>query len=269
MFGLKKWRRNRLLSRPFPVAWLRIIEKNIPYYQRLCEADRRELQQHVQVFIAEKHFEGCGGLTINDEIRVTIAAQACILLLHRETDYYPGLYSILIYPSAFIAKTYDELAPGTIVAGNQVHLGESWKHGALVLAWDHVQISAADIHDGHNVVLHEFAHQLDTENGAANGAPPLPQRSMYVAWARILGKDYQKLRDDAEHGRRTVLDHYGATNPAEFFAVATECFFEKSREMRSHHPELYAELSRFYRQDPAALDQKADCEDQPWRGGEN
>lgn len=261
MFGLKKRRRRQLLTQPFPAQWVRIIENNVPYYRRLSGADQKELQGHIQVFIAEKHFEGCGGLEITDQIRVTIAAQACILLLHRATNYYPGLYSILVYPSAYVVKSHKELTPGTITEGSQVRLGESWKRGVLVLAWDHVQASAADIHDGHNVVLHEFAHQLDTENGVANGAPVLPRRSMYVAWARILGKDYQRLREDAEYGRESVLDQYGATNPAEFFAVATECFFEKPREMRSSHPELYAELSLYYQQDPAAASQEAFSKD--------
>lgn len=250
MLGFNKWRRNRLLSQSFPAAWLKIIERNVPYYSRLSDADKKELQQHIQIFIAEKNFEGCGGLEMTEEIKITVAAQACILLLHRKTDYYPGLYSILVYPSAFVVKSYQELAPGYLVEGEQVHLGESWKRGTLVLSWDHVKASAADIHDGHNVVLHEFAHQLDTENGAADGAPILPQRSMYVAWARILGRDYEKLRDDAENDRDTVLDQYGATNPAEFFAVATECFFEKPRELREKHPELYQELKLFYQQDP-------------------
>ena len=200
---------------------------------------------------AEKNFEGCGGLEVTDEIKVTIAAQACILLLHRETDYYPGLYSILVYPSAFIAKGHLELAPGYYGETKQVHLGESWRRGALILSWDDVLANAGDVHDGHNVVLHEFAHQLDTEDGHANGAPPLPHRSMYVAWARILGRDYAKLQRDAEEGRSTVLDQYGATNPAEFFAVATECFFEKPVQLKMKHAELYEELKLYFQQDPA------------------
>ncbi len=250
MLGFKRRRREKLRNKPFPVGWLEIIKKNVPIYQRLSAADRIELQGHILVFLSEKNFEGCGGLEITDEIKLTIAAQACVLLLHRETDYYPGLYSIIVYPSAFIAKKYMELAPGHYGETEQAHLGESWERGAVILSWDHIRTNAGDIHDGHNVVLHEFAHQLDTEDGRANGVPPLPHRTMYVAWARILGKEYAELRQEAEQGGATVLDQYGATNPAEFFAVATECFFEKPISLKQKHPELYEELKLYFQQDP-------------------
>ena len=251
MFGFKKRRREKIRNRPFPPAWIETIGKNVPIYRRLPEPDKKELQGHILIFLAEKNFEGCGGLELTDEIRVTIAAQACILLLHRKTDYYPGLYSILVYPGAFIAKGYVELAPGFHTEMRQVHLGESWKHGSLILSWDDVLANGSDIHDGHNVVLHEFAHQLDSEDGRTDGAPPLPHRSMYVAWARILGEDFLRLRREAEEGLPTVLDQYGATNPAEFFAVATECFFEKPLQLQNNHPELYESLKLYFRQDPA------------------
>lgn len=253
MLGLKKRKRNKLREQPFPPDWMNIIEKNVPFYSRLPENDKLELQQHIMIFIAEKNFEGCGGLEMTDEIKVTIACQASILLLHRQTDYYPGLYSILVYPSAFVAKSYQELAPGYHVETDQAHLGESWKRGALILAWDSVRAGAADIHDGHNVVFHEFAHQLDTEDGAADGAPILERRSMYIAWARILGREYQQLRDEIRLNHETILDQYGATDPAEFFAVATECFFEKPKELKRKHPELYEELKLYYKQDPVEL----------------
>lgn len=247
MFGFKRPRREKLRKQPFPPAWLEIIEKNVPIYNRLPEADRKELQGHILVFLAEKNFEGCGGLELTDDIKVTIAAQACILLLHRETDYYPGLYSILVYPGAFISKGNVEIAPGHYGETRQVLLGESWKRGTVILSWGDV----LDVHDGRNVVLHEFAHQLDSEDGWANGAPPLPHRSMYAAWTRILQKDFDELRKDAEDGLSTVLDEYGATNPAEFFAAATECFFEKPVQLKRKHPELYEELKLYYQQDPA------------------
>lgn len=252
-FGITDRRRKKLRSRPFPPHWRDIIRKNVPYFSRLPEEDRRELEGHIQVFIAEKHFEGCGGLEMTEEIEVTVAAQACILLLHREPHYYPGLSSILVYPHAFVVKGYEELAPGYRLETNQVHLGESWQQGALILSWDDVQAGAADVHDGHNVVFHEFAHQLDTEDGRADGAPIMPRRSMYISWARILSREYEKLREDIKHGRHSLLNPYGATNAAEFFAVATEFFFEKPRQMRNRHPELYEELKAFYQQDPVRL----------------
>lgn len=251
MFWLKRRRRRRLRSAPFPTSWSGILERNVPYQRLLSEEARRELQGNIQVFVAEKSFEGCGGLQMTDEIRVTIAAQACLLLLHRETDFYPTLRSIVVYPSAYVAPVTESVGHGVVREGVSVRLGESWHRGAVVLAWDSVLHGAADIHDGRNVVLHEFAHQLDQEEGAADGAPVLPRRSMYVAWARVLGAEYARLQHDVERGRTSVLDQYGATNPAEFFAVATECFFEKAASLQRQHPELYEELKLFYRQDPA------------------
>jgi Mlc titration factor MtfA (ptsG expression regulator) len=252
VFGFfKQRRRERLRSEPFPPEWEAILRRNVPCYARLIEADRRELQGHIKVFLAEKHFEGCGDLELTDEIRVTIAAQACLLLLHRETDYYPRLITILVYPHAYVAKSVEPIGGGVVLEGETCRLGEAWTGGVVVLSWDDVRAGAGDIHDGHNVVLHEFAHQLDQEDGAADGAPILDRRSMYVAWARVLGSEYEQLRRDAERGRQSVLDDYGATNPAEFFAVATECFFEKPNQMKKKHPELYEELKEYYRQDPA------------------
>jgi len=235
---------------PFPKAWLEILDKNIPYYRRLSEADRHELQGHIQVFLAEKHFEGCGGLELTDEVKLTIAAQACLLLLHRETDAYRRLITILVYPSAYVAKGIEALGGGVVLEGEQARLGEAWQSGVVVLSWDDVVKGAADIHDGHNVVLHEFAHQLDQEDGTADGAPILEHRSHYLPWARVLQAEYEQLRDDDQHQRITVLDTYGATNPAEFFAVATECFFEKPVQLRRKHPELYEQLKSYYKQDP-------------------
>ena len=256
VFGLFGWfkrrRRDAIRRRPFPDAWPAIIEKNVPYAAALSPADRAELRGHIQVFLTEKRFEGCDGLAITDDIRVTIAAQACVLLLHRQTDYYPRLVSILVYPSAYLVPGGRGTRDGTPSDAPQARLGESWSRDVVVLAWDSVISGASDIHDGHNVVLHEFAHQLDQEDGAGDGAPILPRRSMYVAWARVLGHDFEQLVRDTERHHRNVIDRYGATNPAEFFAVATETFFEKPRQLQSKHPELYLQLQEFYAQDPAA-----------------
>jgi len=251
MFGFgKRGRREEIRQRAFPGEWLAILEKNVPLYGRLPEADRRELEGHILVFLAEKRFEGCGGLELTDEIKVTIAAGASLLLLHRETDYYPDLRSILVYPSSFISKVTERTSYGVVIESDLVRLGESWGHGYVVLSWDDVRSGAADIHDGHNVTLHEFAHQLDEEDGSANGAPLMEQRSHYIAWARILSAAFEELRHDTMFGNETVLNGYGATNPAEFFAVATETFFEKPHQLKEKHPELYEELKRYYHQDP-------------------
>ncbi len=251
MFGLTHRRRQRIKAQPFPSEWARIVQDNVPIFNRLSQEDQRELQGHIQVFLAEKRFEGCGGLTISDEIRVTIAAYACVLLLHRETDYYPLLVTILVYPHTFVVSRYEEGPAGQVLEADQPLEGESWRHGNVVLAWDAVQHNAFDLHDGHNVVFHEFAHQLDEEDGTANGVPLLTQRGMYGAWARILGADYAELVQAVEEGRPSLLDEYGATNPAEFFAVATEAFFETPVKLRTSCPQLYAELMLYYHQDPA------------------
>jgi hypothetical protein len=253
MFGFKNRRRKKLSSRPFPQDWLAILEGNVPLYNKLPPEDKAELRRHILIFLGEKHFEGCGGLQITDQIKVTIAAQACILLLHRRTDYYPGLYSILVYPQAYVTKQAEHLASGVVAEGLQVRLGESWHRGSVVLSWDDIRRCAADMHDGYNIVFHEFAHQLDSSGGKRDSTPVLQKRSNYIAWARVLQKDYQKLRSDVSSDRQTILDEYGATNPAEFFAVATECFFEKPKQLQEHHPELYDELKLFYQQDPTKL----------------
>jgi len=229
------------------------LERNVPFYVRLTAADREELRGHIQVFLAEKRFEGGGSLSITEEIRVTIAAHACILLLHRRTDYYPGLYTIIVYPSAYVVPRTERDPSGIMAETIEARLGESWTRGTVVLSWDAVKAATSDINDCHNVVMHEFAHQLDGEDGEVKGAPILPDRSMYVTWARVLGSEYERLRRDSAHGRPTILDRYGATNPGEFFAVATECFFTRSRSLRRRHPELYDELKAYYRQDPAAI----------------
>jgi Mlc titration factor MtfA (ptsG expression regulator) len=254
MFGFfKRRRRKRLLSTPFAADWLAYIQKNVPIYTRMPDADRRELQGLIQIFVAEKSFEGCGGLELTDEIKVTIAAQACLLLLHRETDVYPRLITILVYPSAFVVEASEPIGGGIMLEGKSIHLGESWSSGVVVLSWDDVRAGTSDIHDGQNLVLHEFAHQLDREDGEINGTPLLEQRSQYLAWGRVLSAEYERLQRDSRLGRASVLDHYGATDPAEFFAVATECFFEKPALLRKRHPELYDELKSFYCQDPAPL----------------
>ena len=250
---LRRWRRKAIRRRPFPVEWRAIIEKNVPFALCLPAEDRTEIEGHIQVFLEEKYFEGCGGLQITEEVRVTIATQACVLLLHRETDYYPNLVSILVYPSTYLVPGGQRTADGLVADGLQARLGESWARDVVVLAWDSVLSGAADIHDGHNVVLHEFAHQLDQECNAGQGVPVLPRRSMYVAWARVLGHDFEQLVRDTQHQHRTLMDQYGATNPAEFFAVATETFFERPRRLQEKHPLLYSQLQQFCRQDPAAM----------------
>jgi Mlc titration factor MtfA (ptsG expression regulator) len=238
----------RVLSRPFPEPWLRILE-GVAHYRLLSEGDRQKLRDRIQIFLDEKPIEGAGGLEIDDTIRVTIAAEACLLLLGRdELEDFPDVEAIVVYPHAYRAPTRQHLGGGVVLEGAEERLGEAHQRGLVVLAWDAVEQSARDARDGHNVVLHEFAHQLDMEDGWADGAPPLERRAMYGPWARVLGAEFQALQ---EARGKSVLDRYGATNPAEFFAVATEAFFEKPLQLRNKHPELYEELALYYRQDPA------------------
>ena len=251
---LKRWRRRRLRARPFPAAWKSIIARNVAIFRRLPPEDQAELCEHIQVFLAEKYFEGCGGLEITDEIRLTIAAHASLLLLHRPTDYYPQLLTILIYPSAYITQEDRYLGNNIWEEGPDGLLGHTApRMGSLVLAWDEAKRGAAEQADGTNLILHEFAHQLDFEDSETDGVPLLEGRPEYQSWARIMSREFEKLRAAEEAGTPTVLDTYGATNPAEFFAVATEAFFERSRALRAKKPELYEQLRRFFRQDPAAI----------------
>src|SRR6184192_1435620 len=251
IFGfLKERRRRRLRAQAIPPAWRSILERNMPIFRRLAREDQTELLGHLQIFLAEKRFEGCGGLKLTDEIRVTIAAQACLLLLHRETDYYPQLVTILVYPSGYTAHEKRHLEGNIWEEGDEARLGQTARRlGSLVLAWDDVKRGAAGPSDGRNLVLHEFAHQLDFEEFQTDGAPALATRAEYLTWARVMSREFAALQSAGEAGTSTVLDTYGATNPAEFFAVVTEAFFERPRALRGSHPELYAQLARFFRQD--------------------
>jgi MtfA peptidase len=247
----KSGRRARLRAQPVTPAWRAILERNLPIFTRLSADDQSELLGHVQVFLAEKHFEGCGGLELTDEIRVTVAGQACLLLLHRETDYYPDLISILVYPSGYTAREERHIGGGIWEEGGEDRLGHTGRRlGALVLAWDAVRGGAAAPTDGENLVLHEFAHQLDFENQSSDGTPALETHGDYLAWARVMSAEFNALRNAADAGLPTLLDDYGATNPAEFFAVITEAFFERPRALKKKHAALFAQLQRFYRQDP-------------------
>ncbi|UCG59495.1 MAG: zinc-dependent peptidase [Phycisphaerales bacterium] len=245
----RRAKRKRLLAAPFPDEWRQIAEKNVPLYGRLPDSLKEQLHGLVHVFMAEKNFEGCGGLEITDEIRVTIAVQASMLLLNRRTNHFPKLHTILVYPHTYVARAVSSDGVVTI-DGQSIRLGESWQNGPVVLAWDSVTGGTSNVTDARNVVLHEFAHQLDQEDGVADGAPTLERRSSYAAWARVLSKEYEALQRKNRKHRRAVMSKYGSTNPAEFFAVATETFFEKPKQMKRKHPELYDELRNYFKLDP-------------------
>lgn len=243
-------RRKRLRAVPFPAEWEAILQRNVRLYQKLPAPLRSELKEHIQVFLGEKYFEGCGGQIINDEVRVTVAGLACILLLNRPARYFPSLRSILVYPAAYVADSKRRDGHIEFADSREVHLGESWSNGTLVLAWCDVTKSSRDVRDGHNLVLHEFAHQLDQEDGVGDGVPLMDQESKFYHWAEVLDREYRHLVKVTEEGKRDVLQAYGATNPAEFFAVATEAFFEKPAALHRKHAEFYEEMKEFYQLDP-------------------
>lgn len=249
---LPGWRLQRVLRREIDPAWQAILVRNIPIYGRMSADLQHQLHKLVQQFLFQKKFVGCAGLEIDDEIRVTIAGLACLLLLNRPTKVYPALHAVLVYPTAFLVPRKQVDEAGVITEARQDLLGESWGDGRVVLSWDHVQRGAGDWTDGQNVVLHEFAHQLDSESGSNNGAPYLGSQDNYRNWSEVLSRDFAHLRQDAIYGQPSVMDHYGATNPAEFFAVATETFYEKPWQMAERHPALFAELFKYYRVDPRA-----------------
>lgn len=243
-------RRRRVRAEPFPAAWRRILQRQVPLYRRLPADLKLRLQRAVAVFVAEKQFIGCGGLAVTDEMRVTVAAHACLLWLARSGEGYPELRQILVYPGPFFVDRLTPGAGGVLQEQRQLLAGESWDRGQVVLSWDDVVAGAAVADDGRNVALHEFAHQLDQETGFANGAPRLPSRERYDRWSQVLGAEFDALRQRAEGEAPPLIPVYGAMSPAEFFAVVTEVFFEQPLRLAAEHPALYAELARFYRLDP-------------------
>jgi Mlc titration factor MtfA (ptsG expression regulator) len=250
--ALRERRRRRLRAAPFPAEWRAILRRRFPAHARLPFPERRELERRVQVFVAEKDFIGCAGQEIDDEVRVTIAAQACLIRLGRPGSDFPRLSSILVYPGAFVVERVRPEPSGVLQETRHSLSGESWTNGQVVLSWDDVLAGAANPADGRNVVIHEFAHQLDQERGRATGAPFLGHRARYPRWAAVMGGEFRRLHEALARGEPTLLSPYAATEPAEFFAVASEVFFERPREMAELHGALYQELARYYAVNPLA-----------------
>jgi Mlc titration factor MtfA (ptsG expression regulator) len=246
--------RDEVRKRPFPPEWDSFVRANVAHYSMLDDAERTELCATMQVFLEEKHWEGCGGLDLTDEIRVTIAAQACLLQLGLPHDYYRNVESILVYPSTVVTPEHQ---PGVFErVGSPVDaptpiLGQSFAQGPVILVWDAVLHDARHPEQGHNLVYHEFAHKLDLLDGTADGTPPFGDRDQIAEWVSVCSREFLRLRGLAEKGYKTFLDSYGAKNEAEFFAVATEEFFDRPLALQQHAPDLYHVLSAYYRQDPA------------------
>ena len=245
-----RWRLRRLLAAPFPAAWRELLTRRLPLYARLDADLQAQLQQLIKRFLDGKTFYGCGGLAIDDDIRVLIAAQACLLLLNRPSDAFADLRYLLVYPDAFVVPRVERRAGGVVVSGDVDMEGESWDSGKVILSWEDVQLDAANDDNGYNVVLHEFAHQLDQQSGAADGTPLLRERASYQRWAEVMEREYRRLQQDEASGRQGLLDHYGASDPAEFFAVITEVFYEQPHQLALAHPDLFELLQAYYCVDP-------------------
>jgi Mlc titration factor MtfA (ptsG expression regulator) len=245
-------RRDEIRAQPFPSEWERILRERFPLYASLPAADRDELKGHIHVFLDEKNFDGCDGFEITDNVRVTISAYACLLLLHRDTDYFPTMQSILVYPTTFLVDVAEAEDDWVVSEYTEDRAGESWDLGPVVLSWDDVLDSTSEDAVGYNVVLHEFTHQLDLENGEVDGVPKLSSNDEYDAWADAFNTAYDRFIADIDAGRRSVLDEYGAEGPPEFFAVAVEAFFEMPSELRRGYPRVYESLKGYFGQDPAA-----------------
>lgn len=234
----------------FKPEWTAMIAANVPLYARLPDELKQKLHERIAAFVARTRFTACGDLELTEEMVLTVAAQACLLVLHRDGPPYPDLTDIYVYPSTFHSVQQHADATGVVTEGEVHRLGESWNTGSVVLAWDSVAQGARNVFDARNVTFHEFAHQLDHENGSTDGAPPLESREAYRSWARVFSANYADFNHLLERGRKTLIDPYGATNPAEFFAVVTETFFEKPKQLHARRPDLYEELKHYYGLDP-------------------
>jgi Mlc titration factor MtfA (ptsG expression regulator) len=243
-------RRGKLFRKPLPPDWLRILERNVPLYARLPVDLRPVLHGCIQLFLDEKEFFGCAGLAVTDEMRLTIAGNASLLLLKRDDPRFTGFTSILVYPETYVAREIQYDGP-VEVHGQSARAGESWHRGPVILSWGDILRGIREDHDGHNVVLHEFAHKLDEENEIMDGLPILRHSADYREWTEVLRKEYDALQKRLDNGGNPVLDSYATVSPAEFFAVATESFFEKPGPMKEKLPELYEQFKRFYDLDPA------------------
>ena len=249
---LTRRRRRALRARPFPPEWRGIVQRNVPTFSRLPRADQEAWLGHAQVLLVEKHWEGCGGLELTDEIRVTIAVHAARLLLGQDADYFPNVRSVLVYPSDLVRREEQHLGDGIWEEDEDELAGlAATDLGAIVISWDAVLDGLEEPEDGFNVVLHEFAHELDSQDGTFNGAPLMDSGKASARWAGVLAPAFEAHRAAVDEGEETFLDEYAATDPAEFFAVLTESFFERPRTLRAARPELYDQLREFYKQDPA------------------
>lgn len=242
----RKRRREALLTSRFSEQQREELREDFVIFRLLPEEMRERLEGLVHLFMAEKGFEPCGGIEeVTPRMQRLIAAQACLLIVGRPSAWYETLRTILVYPEAFTSEE------------GGARLGESWSSGSVVLSWASVVSGAENAEDGHDVSIHEFAHQLDQQNGVAVGLPELSSRGAYLHWGKVFSSSFEKFTKRVEKGKKTVIDRYGATNPAEFFAVATETFFEKPKQLEKRYPDLYQTLKAYYNLDPLHWKEKS------------
>lgn len=251
LFFYQDWRRKRKLRQPFPEAWRQELNRSVPLYRKLSADLKSRLEQQVQLFLAEKTFYGCDGFEVDDRVRITVAGHACLLILARPFSDYDEVRSILVYPDVYRVQAPER--DGMVVSvSDQIRAGEASSTGQVVLAWSECEEGAMHPEGEHNVILHEFAHQLDYLDGMADGAPPLYGQQA-EEWQHTMTKAYEDLRHSLRHHHQGWLDPYGATQPAEFFAVLTEAFYQKPQHLKETQPAVYAVLCEYYRVDPMNL----------------
>lgn len=249
---LRRRRRAQWAELPIPGQWHAWLAQHVEWYERMPADLRARVHGLMHIFLKEKSFVGCNGLEVTEEMRVVIAAYACLLVVNRpgvpQEHFYDELMSILVYPSAFVVHESDE-EDGIVTEGHRVLSGQAWDAKRIILSWEDVRESRTELD---NVVLHEFAHYLDLEDETMDGAPGLGDAAAYEEWSNVFWAEYERLADAVDEGQETLLDPYAATEPAEFFAVATETFFHQPRELRAEHGKLYEQLTKYYRLDPAS-----------------
>lgn len=249
-------RRKHWLAEPTPGTWEEWLRKNVWQYQHLTAQLQAKVQRVVCILFHEKQWAGGGGLEVTDEMRVTIAGQAALATLGFEKPYYfERLKTIIVYAGTFSSqpKSSGDLILGELgqpATDFDARTGEAWQGGPIILSWDSVLRQGRHARPGRNVVLHEFAHHMDGLDGTTDGAPPLIDYEFEKKWYRVTNAEYRRLLGFARRGEPTLLDHYGATNKAEFFAVAIECFFTQPHELAIEHADLFSVLTRLFGQDP-------------------
>jgi Mlc titration factor MtfA (ptsG expression regulator) len=239
-----------MLATPLTANQRGIVADEVPLVRQLPPEMAKKLEGKINAFLHQVTFVGCDGLEVTERMRLSIAAQACLLIVNSDA-WYRNLRTILLYPGAF--RSLRKEHEGYVVTERKtVRLGESWARGPVVLSWAHSAQGARDERDGHNLVLHEFAHQLDDLSGHTDGAPAMARGQSFADYERVIVDAYERHVREVETGRKTVIDEYGATSHQEFFAVAVETFFEKPLELKQDEPEVYAQLSMLLRLDPAS-----------------